>query len=312
MGAFEEIHGVEDQQLLIEDNPESIVPGTAELPDLNAVDDVLLQLLLRHDLELFGIGNGVLDLLDFVEHLISVRGYFVLIGTKTVANSDDLVVKNVSRLDNDDVGGSRLGFVTFLLRDVESVEDRVSLRNSENHLRESFEVVGVQNAGNVEQSHLVEGHLVYLFTLLGGVEDLPCLEKQVFVIFKFTDFVGKIRKRLIEFIKSLVFGVDLFLNLVKQGQRTDILIFEILILIFKDGFNQWNFGEVELALSDLPGDEVRLLDDFLAPLDRVEVGSVEGVWNGVNELDETLVSQTGNHLVSILLGNMQMVVLHLC
>ena len=147
---------------------------------------------------------------------------------------------------------------------------------------------------------------------LFGVEDFSGFEEKVFVVFKFVHFVGEIGQGFVEFVESLELFIDFFFYLVKEGKGTDVIVFEILVLVLKDGFNDGDFREGNFVVSDLSGDEVYLLDDFLASFDRVVEGSVERVGDGIDELDEAFIAQFRDYLVGIFLGNVQVVVFHLC
>jgi hypothetical protein len=57
-------------------------------------------------------------------------------------------------------------------------------------------------------------------------------------------------------------------------------------------------------------DVIYLGNDLLTTADGVVVGLVETVGRCVQELDETMRGQLGDHLVGVLLGDVQLVVLH--
>jgi hypothetical protein len=83
-------------------------------------------------------------------------------------------------------------------------------------------------------------------------------------------------------------------------------------VLLEHAFNEGDLGQVDVEAADEPEDDVDLGDDLLAAVDGVVVGLVEVVGGGVEEFDEAVRGQLGDHLVGVLLRDVQLVVLHQC
>jgi hypothetical protein len=81
-------------------------------------------------------------------------------------------------------------------------------------------------------------------------------------------------------------------------------------MFLEDVFDEGHLGQVDVKSFHQLEDGIDLGDYLLTTTDRVVVGLVEVAGRSVQELHEAVRGQLGDHVVGVLLGNVQLVVLH--
>lgn len=153
---FHQVEGLEDHSLSLEDNAIRVKLRAIEFSHPHSFLHELVVIFLRYGQKLLGIGYGILDILDFIEDLIAIGRQLVLGGSETVADFAqfrDHDAPSLYHADKRDSG--RIDFFVFT-GDVESVQDAVSLRDSEDHLGEFVEISNLNDAGHVDEVDVIK------------------------------------------------------------------------------------------------------------------------------------------------------------
>jgi hypothetical protein len=81
-------------------------------------------------------------------------------------------------------------------------------------------------------------------------------------------------------------------------------------VLLEHALHEWHFGQLDVELPHHPQDGVYLGDHLLATTDGVVVGLVEIASSCIEKLNEAVGGELRDHLVGVLLGDVQLVVLH--
>lgn len=152
---LKQVERLEYHCLSFEQDPKGFELGVTVVMIRDGTGQILTEFFLSHDVQLFGVSCGVLDLLYLLENLVLVGGQTVFLCVESLTDPCDLGQDVRPGFKNDNECSP--GFIIFrVIGNVEGVKDAVALGGPEDHFLKLKKIFGIDDAGYINQSKLFE------------------------------------------------------------------------------------------------------------------------------------------------------------